>query len=292
MIGGGLFFARRNLRLGRGDRRGAARLALFAPCAGLVGFTFAWHHVASFWEVELVLMFISATLLFMGLTWTLYIGLEPFVRRRWPQILISWSRLLSGEWRDPLVGRDVLVGCAAGVTTSLLVRLTVLAPSWLGDPPGRPVVVVDTAFTQMRYFFAAVPVSFFLSMLGTLAFVFIVILLRTLLRSDRLAFVAAVLISLTETDLPVSSHAWIGVLIVILTVVLRVMLLMRVGLVANMVTQLVFVTFARFPITFDTSVWYSGTCFAALVVVAVLTLYGFRTSLGSHRLFEPESQVP
>lgn len=86
-----------------------------------------------------------------------------------------------------------------------------------------------------------------------------------------------------------SSHAWIGSLIGILIVVLRVVLLMRVGLVANMATQLVFMIFVAFPITFDTSVWYSGNCFAALAVVAVLTLYGFRTSLGSRGLFEPHT---
>ena len=43
---------------------------------------------------------------FGNLTWTLweglslftlYLGLEPFVRRRWPDSLISWSRLLAGS---------------------------------------------------------------------------------------------------------------------------------------------------------------------------------------------------
>jgi hypothetical protein len=32
------------------------------------------------------------------------------VRRRWPATLVSWSRLLAGRFRDPLVGRDVLAG--------------------------------------------------------------------------------------------------------------------------------------------------------------------------------------
>jgi serine/threonine-protein kinase len=289
MIGGGLFFARRNLRLGRGDRRGAARLALLVLCAQLVAFTFLEHHVAGFWELNLVLMFIAGALLFMGFTWTLYIGLEPYVRRRWPQILVSWSRLLSGEWRDPLVGRDVLVGCAAGVTASLLVRLTVLAPAWLGDPPGRQVVIVGTTFTRTRYFIGFVPITFLLAILATLGFVFIVVLFRTLLRSDKLAFGAATLIGavLSTPGLSVSALSWIGALIVVFTMLLRVILLMRVGLVAYMVTQLVSSILDVFPITFDTSVWYSGTGFAALAVVVVLTLYGFRTSLGSRGLFEP-----
>jgi serine/threonine-protein kinase len=68
------------------------------------------HHVAAFWEFGLFVMFASFLLFMVGLGWMLYLALEPFVRRRWPRILISWSRLISGEWCDPLVGRDVLIG--------------------------------------------------------------------------------------------------------------------------------------------------------------------------------------
>ena len=42
-------------------------------------------------------------------------SLEPRVRRLWPTTLISWARLLSGRARDPMVGRDLLIGVAAGV---------------------------------------------------------------------------------------------------------------------------------------------------------------------------------
>ena len=54
-------------------------------------------------------------LLWGGFTWLIYIGLEPYVRRVWPRTLISWTRLLSGQVRDPLVGRDVLIGMLVGV---------------------------------------------------------------------------------------------------------------------------------------------------------------------------------
>ncbi len=52
------------------------------------------------------------------------ISLEPLLRRVWPRTLISWTRLLSGYVRDPLVGRDVLIGMLAGVTvmTPLIAR--------------------------------------------------------------------------------------------------------------------------------------------------------------------------
>jgi len=51
----------------------------------------------------------SVSLFFAALVWLLYTGLEPYVRRRWPSSIISWSRVLTGQFRDPLVGRDVLI---------------------------------------------------------------------------------------------------------------------------------------------------------------------------------------
>jgi hypothetical protein len=53
-----------------------------------------------------------------------YISLEPHLRRVWPRTLVSWTRLLSGQLRDPLVGRDVLIGMFVGVTvmSTLIVR--------------------------------------------------------------------------------------------------------------------------------------------------------------------------
>ena len=48
-------------------------------------------------------------------SWIYYVALEPYVRRRWPQIMIAWSRLLGGGVRDALVGGHVLIGIAMGI---------------------------------------------------------------------------------------------------------------------------------------------------------------------------------
>ena len=54
------------------------------------------------------------------LFWAIYL-LEPFVRRYWPQTLVSWTTVLSARVRDPIVGRDVLFGVLLGVVIALLV---------------------------------------------------------------------------------------------------------------------------------------------------------------------------
>src|SRR5437867_11410467 len=58
---------------------------------------------------------IASGLLMGGVTCMLYLALEPWIRGRWPQAIITWSRLISGQLQDPLVGRDILFGVMFGV---------------------------------------------------------------------------------------------------------------------------------------------------------------------------------
>jgi hypothetical protein len=78
--------------------------------------------VAEHWgqgrDVSLTLMHILAICLFHGaFVLTLYLAVEPYVRRAWPERIVSWTRLVAGRFGDPLVGRDVLIGLLIGVAT-------------------------------------------------------------------------------------------------------------------------------------------------------------------------------
>jgi hypothetical protein len=66
--------------------------------------------------------------------WLLYVALEPYVRRRWPERIIAWSRLLAGGYRDPLVGRDLLIGVVCGGGMILCGMLAFAGLGWLGRP--------------------------------------------------------------------------------------------------------------------------------------------------------------
>jgi hypothetical protein len=71
---------------------------------------------------EAGVFFLSAaiSLLSAAVVWALYLAFEPYVRRRWPQSMVSWSRVLSGGFRDPLVGGHALFGLALEVGFALL----------------------------------------------------------------------------------------------------------------------------------------------------------------------------
>ena len=145
----GAMLARRNLRLGRGDRRGASRLAAFVFVAWAVAVFFGAHHVPNFDELALFLESLAWGLFLSCFVWVLYIALEPYVRRRWPATLVSWSRLLAGGFRDPLVGRDVLAGCLLGTFVDAL-------RNWRGlFSPGSAILRRNHARAQQWQFLGA-----------------------------------------------------------------------------------------------------------------------------------------
>src|SRR5216684_831917 len=114
-----LYVARRNVVLKRSDSRGAARLAVSVFAMFSAMWLLNAHHVASLLEFDSILIALSWALLAMTLATVMYLALEPYVRRRDPHTLISWTRLLAGQWRDPLVARDVLIGACYGVLFTL-----------------------------------------------------------------------------------------------------------------------------------------------------------------------------
>jgi hypothetical protein len=138
----GLFFARRNLRTGRGDRRGATRLAWFIFALGSISYLFAEHHIATVRELDLLLHYAAIFLFWAVMFWMFYIALEPFVRRHLPGLLVGWSRLLAGEFRDPIVGRDLLMGSVAGLVGVLLNYLRFPLASLLDATQIRPSAVL------------------------------------------------------------------------------------------------------------------------------------------------------
>jgi serine/threonine-protein kinase len=137
VLGASAMLAQKNLRLGRGDRRGAIRLVAFVLATWGVAWFFGAHHVPNLDEFGLFATALSFGIAFSFFFWVLYIALEPYVRRRWPATLVSWNRLLVGGFGDPLVGRDVLAGCLLGAF-SVAARLGWFVPSWLGYAPPQP----------------------------------------------------------------------------------------------------------------------------------------------------------
>ncbi|HEX5109092.1 MAG TPA: serine/threonine-protein kinase [Vicinamibacterales bacterium] len=117
-----------------------------------------------------------------------------------------------------------------------------------------------------------------------LSFLFLLFLLRVLLRSTWIA--AAVWIVAITPQFFDPSASWMAVPLGVLEGLVFLFVLLRLGLFAMMVTGFVLQVLLDFPLSLQTSAWYSGYGYTALLIIGVIALYGFRGSLGGQRLFE------
>jgi Protein kinase domain/zinc-ribbon domain len=272
---GGLWLVRSNLRAGRGDRRGALRLAAAAIICELGAWTFGAHHVASGFEFNVILgNGLTNALLFGVFIWILYLAVEPFARRNWPQMLISWSRFLGGTVRDRLVGRDLLVGAAAAVLIELAGTplIQVIAIS-LGSPPPAPRVPNYVASAPEALAYAiSLPVA---TLVSTLGIVFFLALARRWLRLEWLA--AVIVIALFS--LPFISAAPVVLAGGALYVAAIVFVAIRFGLLAALVADLLYNGLHEFLRTADPSAWYFYTTPIVIAVVLGLAIWGYRMAV-------------
>jgi serine/threonine-protein kinase len=289
LVGG--FFTRQNLRAGRGDRRGAARLSYCIFGLGGVSWLFSEYHVASSWEMNLFIYAVGRCFLITGLVWLAYMALEPFVRRHWPDVLISWNRLLAGKYRDPLVGRDLLMGCVLGVCGIILHYLRHPIPMMFDSPQLRPSTgMLRSDFLGSFQIFAGY--SQLISMifgiitaatLITLGICFILFLVRFLSRRTWIA-VAVLMIFVTLVAI-MGRESIISSTPIYLFLGIYIFVYFRYGLLACVTALISLNLLNLFPITTRISAFYANYGFVGLTLVLVFTLYAFYTSLGGRPVF-------
>ncbi len=103
---------------------------------------------------------------------------EKYVRGRWPEVLISWTHLLQGGWRDALVGRDVLFGILFGIAMHLMMRLEYLAPTLLGVPLPPAARMGFANLAPTRIFVAAIFHAQYVAVVDALGILFLLLLFR------------------------------------------------------------------------------------------------------------------
>ena len=284
---GALVFARHNVVHGRGDRRGATRLAAAMAGIVLVALALEAHHVASLDEVVVLVRIVCWTLFGGAFTWVLYLALEPPIRRRWPTTLITWNRLLAGRFTDPLVGRDLLTGAIVGTAISGLASGGDLFERWSGGLQSAPGLRLVGPLLG-----AKVAASWFLLLVydatfGALAVFFLVFLLRLVLRRDWLAAGAWCAVQVVQNVLA-NTNPWLAGVFSALVVGALMVALFRFGILSFAVAMLFLTVLTQFPLTSNVSAWYGSGSAVALVVLAAIACYGFRIALAGKPLLGAE----
>jgi hypothetical protein len=273
----GAVLARRNVKVGRGDRRGAFRAAsavfLFLIAAWILGDT----HIGSFdAEVQRLFGNIGMALFNAGVVWLAYLGLEPYVRRFSPDSLIGWTRLIAGGWRDPRVGRDVLIGVATGLAMTLVYAVHDLIPPLLGRPEPLPIPVDSNVYMSLSRVFASLfnqaQNALTSGMLGIGGFVAFRILLKRRWAAAIAAivcFAPVVINGMFTPGLPLLDLALGGVIVTIFVLVIG-----WIGLLATVATLFTHFLLLRAPLTTDLAGWRATTTIVILLAVIGLGLGG------------------
>jgi serine/threonine-protein kinase len=278
---GGILLALRNYVRGRGDRRGAFRLGTFVFASHMLLWVFRTHLVVGTDGFGLFLVAMGNALFGAAMVWAVYLSFEPYVRRHWPRAIISWSRLLAGRLRDPLLGRDLLLGVVLGIVWLLMVELSYLAIAQLGGPPtlGR-----TDYLRGGRHILGAWLDQLVTSVQGTLLFFFVLFLFRVLLRRPWLATTAFVALFATSRVLG-NEYAAVQIPTSIAIFGIAAFAVVRFGLVALAAGLFTVDLIISAPATASLSSFYApATAFVFLSVLG-LAVWGFYTSLAGRPLF-------
>ena len=279
LLGAGVWLARRHLQSGRGDRRGAVRLAGVTLLIGLASWALQTHYVADqLAQAELLARGISGALLLPAVILVLYLALEPYARRIWPETLITWTRLLAGGWRDQTVALDALLGAATGGLIAMLVLGGLLLGQGLGHRLDRPYGGGLQLLLGLRFGLGRVLDQLLGSITFGLACVLFLVLLRLLLRRPWAAGLAFTLLMTAPRALVTEQPLWFALPFQALISVALVVLLLRLGLLAAVVSTTVADLLLAFPSVGELTGWKAmGTWFPVTVLLG-LALYGFVTA--------------
>jgi serine/threonine-protein kinase len=282
------FLAWRNIRLQRGDTHGAARLAGFIFLLHVLSWLCGASHVPTPHEFTSFILGLTQAFAAAVRSWVFYLALEPYVRRRWPQILITWSRLLGGGVRDALVGGHLLIGVAFGVGIAIwgfIVHLHREGSGLLSTETNLNLGSLLDA-RHMTYILDNTVIG---SIFGSLLLLLFFFLLRTMFRRTWLTAAVFIVVITLGGFFVSTGFGTLGLfdwVTLPLYAALLVLVLMRFGLLALIVAFSVAGTLGNFPLTADFSTWYAGSSLFAIANVLALTGYGLYTALAGRPLFK------
>ena len=294
---GVLFFSAwlsvRHIRAGRSDLKGALRIAVFMFAARMLVWLFATHHVAELvGEVNLFVSGLQSGLYWSGMAGFMYLAFEPYLRKSAPERIISWTRLLGGDWRDPLVGRDVLIGGAVAMAVHMFALSHHLLQPWLGKAAPSPYVVSGQGpgggpFVGISGFPDLLFDRVTEILITVFIFSFLILFLGLLLRRKWLGVAAVWLVMMVLS-------IWFGIIqnqptieIIGVCVVASsiVFLTARFGVVSA-ISMFMFLDVTNRPVTTELSAWYASEFVLYAIVLIGLAIYGFYTSTAGQKLWQ------
>ncbi|MGD0125624.1 MAG: serine/threonine-protein kinase [Terriglobia bacterium] len=280
----GALIARRNYLRGKSELRGALRLGVAVFVIEVAIWVCRYHFIPTLAVFGRFVLAVSTGLFLSGTIGMLYLALEPYVRRHWPQAVVSWSRLTTGRVRDPLVARDVLWGVVLGVVWTVVISIGLLTLNRLGEVPQLP---SQSLLTGGRELVGIWLLNIMQCIGGTIEFFFAMFLFRIVLRNKWLATAAFVALWTTNNSLR-NTHPEVFVPVWIVVFGIAAYAVTRFGLISLAVAIFTANVLLNVPYTFDFSNWYATSALAVVLSFVAIAGWGFYTSLGGQRLFRED----
>jgi len=238
------------------------------------------QHVARPMEIQLIVKEMNWALFLAAALWCFYMGIEPYVRRHWPDSLISWTRLLQGRLRNPLVASHVL----AGVTLAAVYRAGLLAFQNLTSAVSfwpRSEFLGGGSFAAGSLIFYAWPFSLFMTMATLLLLVLARLVSRRIWIGD-MVFVLLFSAARFQAGYPYLHQIVILSAWETLTVLVTLWMFRRCGLLSFAVFSSMCYIMAFSPV--DWSSWYLGRALVVQLIPLAIAAWALWIVLSAQRI--------
>ncbi len=274
--------------VGNRDYKGGLKVAVVC----FLGFSIAafidGNHFASVeGETTVIYQIVSFGLYLSVLIGTTYVALEPLARRWWSELLISWNRLLAGDFRDPMIGRDILVGGVFGVGGALLQSSQRFLREFVfGEGQQISNQFFIEPLTSWTGTVSRLLEGLAFPVLFGLGYLFLLLVLFIFFRNKKTSIILfGLLVWLSSAVFAFQSGNWLGALFSLFAASITTFVIARFGLLAMILTIFYSALCNVYLLTFKTSsILFPGTMIVFIFTFS-LTTYGFFTFVAKQPIF-------
>jgi hypothetical protein len=277
----GVLFVRHSYRIGRLDPRGPAVLSACVFSLTLAAWLLRAHLVPTADTMTRLSQAIGTSLFNAAAVFVMYAGTDHYVRRYRPTTLVSWTRLVNGRLRDPLVGQDLLLGTLVGLLMALVIVAYGMTVAALG---GQPRGGEQLGLTLGPLLASYADIGVFALWTGAAGLIGLLLTAALLRRFWLAALLSAVISGSAWSPTLGPSYPLLAALFFIACAFVWMLAAPRIGLLACAVASWVF-TISTVAPTADPSLWYGRTALIGAGAILALALYGFRTGLAGRPVF-------
>jgi serine/threonine-protein kinase len=280
----GAVLVRRNYRLGRLDPRAASAVASATFCFTLAAWLLRAHLTPTAGTMTRFSQALGTSLFNAAAAFMVYAGVDPYARRYWPASLVSWTRMVNGRLRDPLVGQDVLVGTLGGLVVSAGVLAYFVMVHALGGQPGPTAGdpgAIDVTLGRLLGHYADVMA---VALWGSAAVLVGLLVFKPVLRRTWLVVLFMAATSGTAWSPTLGpSYPVLAAVSLSASFIAYFWTASRFGMLAAVVTFVTFIV-PTGSAGVNPSLWYGPNFLLGAALLLALAAYGFHTALAGRPL--------